>query len=375
MGTGTDTADVAVVGGGPAGSICALALAHGGARVTLVHWGGYAVSGIELVSGHARHLIERYSPDFFRERMHGVEIQQTISLWGTSAPLTFDAMFSPWGAGVAVDRPALDGAFRRLACEAGVSLVEGAKVEAVTRNDEVWRLAMRPQVHPAMSPCDLSAGASETLLLGARYLVLATGRAANRFFDRPCLFDMGETPRIALMTSLHVQDTCVAPALYIEAVAGGWWYALPATPDRYFAGLCIERDALRRRGIPLKPFFMQELQRTRLLGPLLRHAAPDEGPLTGRNAGAVAYASVAGNGWLAVGDAAYAPDPLSGMGMELAVESGQLGAQAVLEALANGGRSKGEMANFSLYEESIRRIADRHARTGAHHYGQVYSLG
>ena len=48
--------DVAVVGGGPAGAICALMLARGGARVTLMHWSGYAAGGIELVSGHARLL-------------------------------------------------------------------------------------------------------------------------------------------------------------------------------------------------------------------------------------------------------------------------------------------------------------------------------
>jgi flavin-dependent dehydrogenase len=73
---------------------------------------------------------------------------------------------------------------------------------------------------------------------------------------------------------------------------------------------------------------MRELRRTRLLRSLLPNAAGPTG-LTARPAGSLSFEAAAGRGWLALGDAAFAPDPLSGMGIEFAVESAGRAAAAV----------------------------------------------
>lgn len=332
--------------------MCALALARSGISVTLVHWDGYAPGGVELVSGHSRQILEQDSPGLF-QRLPAVEIHETISLWGTGEPVTLNAMFNPWGTGVALERSLLDKSLRDLAYAAGVSIAADTKVTHGERSDEGWRLLLR-------------CGETESSLLNSRFMVIATGRVAGSLVERP---PAPEPPHIALMMPLSAQDgSDQGHALYIESADNGWWYALPAIGGGYFTGFCTRRDEVKKRQGSLREFFIQELRRTHLLGPLLGPLLPnatDNSRITGRIAGTSSFVGAAGDGWIAIGDAAYAPDPLSGIGVEGAIESARLGASALLEVMKGGSAS----TKFAEYEDKIREVADRHRRTAAYHYG------
>lgn len=353
--------DIVVVGGGPAGAICALMLARGGARVGLIHWGGYAAAGVELVSGHARHLIERYSPDFFQKASLGVEVHETTSLWGTPEPITFNAMFNPWGAGVAVERPFFDRALRHLACTAGVSIIDDAKVMRIERSRDQWHLLMRS--------AGTIADEGENHV-SARFLVLATGRVAAQFVDRS---PIAEPSGIALMTFLRTPSGGSAQSpgntLYVESTDNGWWYALPTRDGSYFAGFCTDRDEVKKRPASLKDFFVRALRSTRLIAPLLSTASGNL-QISGRMAGVQVFDRMSGEGWIAVGDAAYAPDPLSGMGIELAIESAQLGTHALLEAMQRTTKPHA-LIGFAEYEDAIRERVARQEKTASYHYGRL----
>ncbi len=341
--------DIAIIGGGPAGALCALALAQGGISVALVHWDGYAPGGVEFVSGHARQILEQYSPGLF-QRLPAVEIHETVSLWDTPEPVTLNAMFNPWGPGVALERSLFDQSLRDLACAAGVSIAANTKVTRIERKGEGWRLLLRY-------------GETESNLLNSRFVVIATGRVAGSLVERP---PVPEPSRIALMMQLSVGGSSdQGHTLYIESADNGWWYALPAIGGSYFAGFCTRRDEVKKRQGSLREFFIQELRCTRLLSPLLPDAAANR--ITGRTADTSPFAGAAGEGWIAIGDAAYAPDPLSGMGIEGAIESARLGAGALLEVMKGGSAS----ARFLEYEDKIRDYADRHGRTAAYHYGRL----
>ncbi len=327
--------DAAVVGAGPSGAVCALLLARAGARVGLIHRADSRVRGVELISGRARRLVERHREDFFRLAVHGVEVRETVSLWGTPDPVTWNAMLDPWGPGVAVDRAAFDGALRDLARDAGATILPAAEVLGCGRRGARWCLDLRREA----GSCTMSAG----------LLIVATGRGGGRFLNRAAA---ARSTHVALMTRLRARGCRQGHALYLEASDNGWWYALPDRGGGHFVGLCVGRDEARRRRAPLREFFVRELRRTRLLAPLLPNAEVDQ-PILGRPAGVQAPDQVAGPGWVAVGDAAFAPDPLSGMGLDFALESAVRAAGAVRPGVAS--------ENFGDYEQWVAAYAWQHA--------------
>ena len=351
--------EVAVVGGGPAGAWCAYLLACSGIRVSLMHWSGYAPGGIELVSGHARRQIEQHCPNFFQSAAPGVEIQETISLWSTPEPVILSAMFNPWGPGIAVERALFDHALRDLASKGGVDVRADAKVVGIEREDGAgWKLSMRLEEDKISS-------------LQAKFVVLATGRATTSFFDRSAA---PESSKIALMTSLPVANDEPRHALYVERTSHGWWYALPAQNGCCFAGFCLERDELKKRRGSLKEFYIEQLRGTKLLAPLLPLVMDmGDSHILGRMAGDRPFGRTAGDGWIAVGDAAYAPDPLSGMGIELALESARLGAQAVSDAVNLNRKTVNSKVAFAEYDAVMHEHAREHHRAAALNYGRQES--
>jgi flavin-dependent dehydrogenase len=346
--------EVAVVGGGPAGAWCAYLLARTGVQVTLLHWSGYAPGGIELVSGRTRRQIEHHNPDFFHTTPPGIEVQETISLWSTPEPVVLSAMSDPWGPGIAVERAVFDHGLRDLASTGGVDVRDDAKVVGIEREaDAGWKLSMRVEEDKISS-------------LRAEFVVLATGRAATSFFHRSAA---PESSKIALMTSLPVTNDKPQHALYVERTSHGWWYALPAQNGYCFAGFCLERDELKKRRGSLKEFYIEQLRGTKLLAPLLPHALDmGDSNILGRMAGDRPFGRTAGDGWIAVGDAAYAPDPLSGMGIELALESARLGAHAVSDAMNLNRKTVNSNVAFAEYDAGMREHAREHHRAAALNY-------
>ena len=336
--------EVAVVGGGPAGAWCAFMLARAGAGVSLIHWSGYAPGGIELVSGRARRLIEHHCPGFFERTVSGVEVRETISLGDMREPIVRRAMSNSWRPGVAVERPLLDRALRDLAQAAGAEVLADAKVMEIERRDDNWELSLR-------------LGEDNSSPFHATFVVLATGRAATPFLDRPVV---PESSKLALMTPLSAQNDESRHALYIESTSSGCWYALPAPNGSTFAGFCLERAELKKREGSLKNFFVEELCRTKLLAPLLPGDTADL-HISGRMADARSYHRAVGEGWLAIGDAVYAPDPLNAMGIELAIESAQLGARTVRKAMRPSMR-------INLYEAEVLAEYDAVMRERAQEY-------
>jgi len=151
----------------------------------------------------------------------------------------------------------------------------------------------------------------------------------------------------------------------IEAAPYGWWYAAPLPGGRLIVTLMTDADLARDHGLTRTAVWGGAA----LAAPLMRQRAEMRALLQSDPTVRAAYSHrldpPCGEGWIAVGDAACAFDPLSGMGIGHALASGAHGARAV-EAALNG---DGDL--MADYAASIPANADRYAQELQASYGDV----
>jgi len=302
-------------------------------RVTLIHRGGGNLGIVELLSGCARRLMEHHIDASILSALPAVDVFQTISLWSTAAPVSWSAMSNPWGPGLALDRESLAARLRCVAANEGVILLGDAQVSAIESRHGISRISMRR-------------GGQETFLQ-AGFVIIATGRTDTSLFNRKMTHPKHE---IALMSHACGRDQEAAKTLYLEAAPDGWWSSVPDPDGGQLITFCTSRAKVTKRQGSLGQFWRSELRRTKLFASLFFNT--QNGPVKGRDSGLRSFDPMCGESWVAVGDAAFAPDPLSGLGIELAIKSSLL----AIRAYSSGSRARA----LHSYEHEIRQNVKEH---------------
>jgi flavin-dependent dehydrogenase len=306
--------DVAILGAGPAGAACALALVRAGvASVCLVDGGrtpGPAAVG-ETIPPDARLLLDRLGlRQAFLAEGHEPCLG-SCSAWGSDIIGHNDFLLNPQGSGWHLDRARFDDFLRRHAMAAGVGMIDGAR-------------------H------------AEAAAAGARFVVDATGRASA--FARK----MGarQLPLDRLTFVYGFFDTAAAGSqsrlTLLEAVADGWWYAAALPGDRLAVAFAGDADHVRAVGLGRDPAWLGAALATRHLAPRLDGCRFLAGSLAPRVAASFLLDRVSGRRWLAVGDAAACFDPLAAQGIYKALEDGLGAAALIAEALGKDADLAGE---------------------------------
>jgi flavin-dependent dehydrogenase len=267
--------DVAVVGAGPAGTAAAATARAAGLDVDLYTAGpsNRMRAGESLPPGTDRVLEEIFGGDGFRPERHRPAYGNR-SRWGGEALESADFMFNPFGSGWHLDRRAFDEALLDAVRRRGVRIVR----------KRVNRAADAP----------------------ARLVIDATGRTAR--IARSCGAQRRRLDRlVAVIWMLETERDDHDSTTTVTAVENGWWYATPLPDRKRIAAFLTDADLL-----PPKPALPVELDGYRVTGPSqVTDAATSH------------LDAIAGQGWLAVGDAAVAFDPLSSQGILTAALMGR----------------------------------------------------
>ncbi len=349
------TCDVAIIGGGPAGTAMAIALRDRAPYLS--------VTVLERTNYDAPRMGETLPPDvrlplsrlgawgaFLRDGH--LASRGTSSCWGYPEPRYHDTLMSPWGSAWHLDRTRFD---ERLSLEA---IQQGARVQRMTTllsAEDLGRDGYRlfvSQRHVGPST------------LRARFVVdasgskapFATAQGARRSVADRCFAVFGAF-------QCHDGEPFPTHAL-VEACEEGWWYSALLPGGRIVVAIVGDGDSLRGlRWATPEPWLS-----------LLRQAPVTQARLdtcdfTGDALTAVPVLiseldRMHGERWLAVGDAACTHDPLSSQGIAKALDGALLAADALEQHL------RGAPHALQAYEATLHQRFQEHQRTRGQSYRQ-----
>ena len=205
--------------------------------------------------------------------------------------------------------------------------------------------------------------------LRATFLIDATGRAAvlGRWqgahrINADRLVGLASVLSARPRESNGPENGCDSCTL-VEACTDGWWYSALLPAGRIMAVYLTDADLLRRHGKAWNAFWQARLQQAVHTQMRLRtfdlRAVPR---VVAANSSRLNYMS--GRGWLAVGDAEMAFDPLSSQGLVQALASGIRAGEGL------NGRLAGEVAATDEYDIRANDAFRDHLRLRAVYYGR-----
>lgn len=334
--------DVLVAGAGPAGSAATLDLSRRGFRVALIEQSAYDNPrvGETLPPEIRRPLTELGVWERFlsSKRLESYGIR---CAWETEDARHRDFLFNPYGSGWHVDRARFDAMLAGAAAGAGADLLLSAHVKSCTMTGGQCRLDV--------------AHDKNNVTFSGRVLVDATGRKALLASRLGALADVADR-LIGAVTFCKLFEP--AQWALIEAVEEGWWYSAPL-PDGYMVFAYMTDSDL------WNPDAWHELLK---LAPRTferagcRQISP---PSLVVSAGSLVRRPVAGENWIATGDAALAFDPLSGQGVSKSIETGTRCAAAV------AGYFAGDPGAFESYDRWVQETYQAYLSVRRHFYSAV----
>jgi flavin-dependent dehydrogenase len=346
-----DTVDALIVGGGPAGSATALALARLGRSSVVIERSNYGGTRIgETLPPIAKPaLIELGVWDRFAGDRHAPAFG-TRSFWGKDRFGENDFIFSPYGNGWHIDRARFDSMLASSVEQAGMKVCREAQAGSWKREPDGWEVEI-VQNH-VIHRCH------------ARFLVDASGRAslfARRQGARRITLD-----QLIGAVVFVPQHSAIDSFTMVEAVEDGWWYSVQLPNLDLVAAYMTDADLYARDARSQPHQWQSHLQRT-------QHTRASVGTVDAKDspviipAGTSRLDPVSGPNWLAVGDAAMTVDPLSSQGICHALGFGRRAAEAIDAHLSGDRSALGTYARtvaeaFNNYLEARGRFYDRERR-------------
>jgi flavin-dependent dehydrogenase len=344
--------DVAIIGGGPAGSTAAALLARAGRRVIVsererfprFHIGEsllpFSMKAFTRLGLHEKFLRARFMKKF------GGEIMGACSETGTKFYFK-DGYRSQTDHAYQVTRGDFDKVLLDHAVECGAEVREETSVDRVEFSNEDIELGVK------------SNGTSNSIR--ARYLIDASGRTSvlGRQFKIKKTYDhLQKLSIFAHYDGVWRAEGIDGTLTVLIRAIDRWFWLIPLTAERTSVGVVLDGEIFRKSKLSAEDFLEQALAKQPVIAKRMANAQRVsqvyvEADFSYRTA------RLHGDRWLLAGDAAGFIDPIFSSGVFLAVFSGELAADALNEVLDHPRKAN---RLFPQYERAVNRAMNVYLR-------------
>src|SRR5438477_816917 len=344
--------DVAIIGGGPAGSIAAALLARAGRRVIVFEREkfprfhiGESLLPFSMKAFTRLGLHEKFLRAGFMKKFGG-EIVGACSETGTKFYFK-DGYRSQTDHAYQVTRGDFDKVLLDHAAECGAEVHEETLVNRVEFSNEDIELGVQ------------SNGTSNSIR--ARYLIDASGRTSvlGRQFKIKKTYDhLQKLSIFAHYDGVWRAEGIDGTLTVLIRAIDRWFWLIPLSAERTSVGVVLDSETFRKSKLSAEEFLDQALAEQPITAKRMTSARRVsqvyvEADFSYRTA------RLHGDRWLLAGDAAGFIDPIFSSGVFLAVFSGELAADALNEVLDHPHEAK---RLFPQYERAVNRAMDVYLR-------------
>src|SRR5438067_2738635 len=344
--------DVAIIGGGPAGSTAAGLLARAGRRVIVFEREkfprfhiGESLLPFSMKAFTRLGLHEKLLRAGFMKK-HGGEILGACSEPGTKFYFK-DGYRSQTDHAYQVTRGDFDKVLLDHAAECGAEVHEDTSVDRVEFSNEDIELGVQ------------SNGTSNSIR--ARYLIDASGRTSvlGRQFKIKKTYDhLQKLSIFAHYDGVWRAEGIDGTLTVLIRAIDRWFWLIPLSAERTSVGVVLDSETFRKSKLSAEEFLDQALAEQPITAKRMTSARRVsqvyvEADFSYRTA------RLHGDRWLLAGDAAGFIDPIFSSGVFLAVFSGELAADALNEVLDHSHKAK---LLFPRYERAVNRAMDIYLR-------------